>query len=325
MRSRHTATERKTEMKSIRMTQRDKRILETIHAFDGMMSLKQIDRLFFSGNGGTWPRERMRDLMNHGYVNMPDGANEHRVPMGETIYYLDSNGAELVAGLNGELAKDFTWRRKPRWSLIAHDLAVNDFRIDVMLAAHKSRSLTLQRWVPESEFWSHPDTVEYKTANGKARKRKVIPDGFFTVRQPHVSQPGVKEELAFLLEIDMGTEDNPRFAREKVRPGVAYLKSEDYQARFGVDYGRWLVVTTGQTRLNNLKAQIDRAGGEGVFYFTTFDDVSSGTVLKQRIWRLAGDDEVHCIIPEFHEDSTIHDGQIPATKPLAAGMEFSPL
>ena len=299
MRSRQPPTSRKTEMQSIRLTNRDKRILETIHAFDGMMSLKQIDRLFFSGQGGTWPRERMRSLIKHGYINTPEEADIHRVPVGETIYYLDVKGAELVAGLNGKLAKDFNWRRKPRWSLIAHDLAVNDFRIAVMFAAHASRSLTLHRWVPESEFWSYPDTVEYKTANGKSKKRKVIPDGFFTVRQPHVSQPGVKEELAFLLEIDMGTEDNPRFAREKVRPGVAYLKSEDYPARFGVDYGRWLVVTTSQTRLNNMKAQTEGAGGDGVFYFTTFDEVSSGTALKQRIWHLAGDGDVHRIIPEF--------------------------
>jgi len=288
VRSRQPPTTCKTEMQSIRLTNRDKRILETIHAFDGMMSLKQIDRLFFSGRGGTWPRERMRDLLNHGYVNMPDEANVHRVPMGETIYYLDNKGAELVAGLNGESAKDFNWRRKPRWSLIAHDLAVNDFRIDVMLAAHKSRSLTLHRWVPESEFWSFPETVEYKTAHSKSKKRKVIPDGFFTVRQPHVSQPRMMEELAFLLEIEMGTEDNPRFAREKVRPGVAYQKSQAYQERFGVDYGRWLVVTTSEQRLNNMKTQTERAGGSGQFFITTFERSSVEAVLPKPIWLLAG-------------------------------------
>ena len=132
MRTRLPLYSRKKKPRSIRVTKRDKRILETIHAFDGMMSLKQIDRLFFSGRGGTWPRERLRALIDHGYLNIPDESNLHRVPMGETIYYLDNRGAELVAGLNGELAKDFNWRRKPRWSLIAHDLAVNDFRIDAI-------------------------------------------------------------------------------------------------------------------------------------------------------------------------------------------------
>ncbi|HUV53362.1 MAG TPA: hypothetical protein VMW64_09875, partial [Dehalococcoidia bacterium] len=76
--------------------------METIHAFDGMMSLEQIDRLHFNGKGGTWPRERMRALFDHRYVNMPNAANAHRVPAGETIYFLDVEGARVVADLYGE-------------------------------------------------------------------------------------------------------------------------------------------------------------------------------------------------------------------------------
>jgi hypothetical protein len=138
--------------------------------------------------------------------------------------------------------------------------------------------------------------VEYKNANGKSKKRKVIPDGFFTVRLPHKSQTGVMEELAFLLEIDMGTEDNPRFAREKVRPGVAYLKSRAYQKRFGVYYGRWLVVTTNETRLTNMKSQTEIAGGSKFFFFTTFEKVLANTVLTKPIWRLVEVDEPKSII-----------------------------
>ena len=47
----------------MRLTERDKEMLEAIHAFDGMMSLRQIDRLFFSGKGRTQPRQRMRTLV----------------------------------------------------------------------------------------------------------------------------------------------------------------------------------------------------------------------------------------------------------------------
>lgn len=282
---------RKKKPRLLKLTRRDKRILETIHAFDGMMSLKQIDRLFFSGNGGTWPRERMRLLIDHGYLNTPEAAHIHRVPMGETIYYLNIRGAEMVAGLNGDLAGDFSWRKNPRWSLITHDLAVNDFRIDVMFAAQASPALTLHRWVPESEFWTEPDRIEYKTASGKSRKRIIRPDGFFTIRRALPDQPSLIEELPFLLEIDMGTEDNPRFVREKVRPGVAYLKSRAYQERFGVDYGRWLVVTTSEIRLANMKAQTERAGGSSLFYFTNFYLISLETVLSQPIWQLAGNDK----------------------------------
>jgi hypothetical protein len=323
MRIGQTPYVRKSNPPAIRLTRRDRQILETIYAFDGMMSLKQIDRLFFSGAGGTWPRERLRALFDNGYLNMPDRDNMHRVPLGETIYFLGKKGAAIVAGLQGELPKDLPWRRQPRWSLISHDLAVNDFRITVMQAVQASRSLTLHRWVPESEFWAHPDTVEYETAGGRKRKRRVIPDGFFTIRRPHVRNPGVMEELAFLLEIDMGTEDNPRFAREKVRPGVAYLDSRRYQERFGIDYGRWLVVTTSQTRLENMMAQTERAGGGDLFYFTTFDELSDNTVLSEPVWRPAGNRKAVGLIPETTVRSRTGRVQNPATRPLAAGMRLS--
>ena len=265
----------------------------------------------------------MRALFENGYVNMPDRDNAHRVPLGETIYFLDKKGASIVAGLQGELPKDLPWRRQPRWSLISHDLAVNDFRIAVMQAVQASRALTLHRWIPESEFWALPDTVEYETAGGRRKKRRVIPDGFFTIRRPHVNNPGVMQELAFLLEIDMGTEDNPRFVREKVRPGVAYLNSEQYQERFGIDYGRWLVVTTSQIRLENMMAQTERAGGSDLFYFTTFDEISGSTVLSGTIWRPAGARKAVSLISEIEERNQIGPVQIPATRPLAAGMRLS--
>jgi hypothetical protein len=323
MRIRQSPYARKSNPPTIRLTKRDRRILEMIYAFDGMMSLRQIDRLFFSGSGGTWPRERLRMLFDNGYLNMPDSDNVHRIPLGETIYFLGKKGAALVSGLQGGVSKDLPWRRQPRWSLISHDLAVNDFRIAVMQAVQSSRSLTLHRWVPESEFWAHPDKVEYKAAGGKARIRRVIPDGFFTIRRPHVSRPRVMEELAFLLEIDMGTEDNPRFAREKVRPGVAYLHSQAYKERFGIVYGRWLVVTTSQKRLENMRAQTERAGGSDLFTFTTFDEICSETVLSRPIWQLAGTGEANSLIPNVRVHYPGQAGQPVATRPLAAGMRFS--
>ena len=65
----------------------------------------------------------------------------------------------------------------------------------------------------EGEFLSRPDKVTYTDQNKKQQTRYVRPDGFFTIN--HVIKP---YPFAFLLEVDMGTEDNPRFARQKVRP-----------------------------------------------------------------------------------------------------------
>jgi len=110
-------------------------------------------------------------------------------------------------------------------------------------------------------------------------------------------QSGSNKQFSFLLEIDMGSEDNPRFAREKVLPGVAYLKSSKYVDRFGQPHGRYLVVTSGERRMLNMKAQTEQNGGSGLFYFSTFADIAAGSLLTSAIWFLAGRDQRRSIIP----------------------------
>lgn len=278
-----------------RLTTRDKRILETIHAFDGLLSLRQVDRLFFSGKGRSQSRARMRVLFDNAYVNMPDPASIHQVPVGETVYWLDRKGAALVAGLSGKRPNQMKWRKGPRYSLIEHDLKVNDFRIALQDACRSENGNELNQWVPESEFSSQADRVSYETAAGKKMSRLIRPDGYFTIeRQPRL---GNSKLFSFLLEIDMGTEDNPRFAREKVRPGIAYLKSEQYVVRFGQPYGRYLVITTGHRRAANMKAQAERHGGKNLFYFATFDDLCAETILTEPVWMLAGHQAPRSILP----------------------------
>jgi hypothetical protein len=89
-----------------------------------------------------------------------------------------------------------------------------------------------------------------------------------------------------LLELDRGTEDNPRFVREKVLPGLAYLRSEAYRNRFGSNSGRWLVVTTSERRVTNMRRQVEAATvGEAVpFYLTTLEQATAGNVLFDPIW-----------------------------------------
>lgn len=297
MSSRRSPYTRSKNPRPIRLTERDKQIMETIHAFDGMMSRKQIDRLFFSGKGRTQPRQRMQALFDHGYVNMPNEEEIHRVPLGEVIYWLDRKGARLVAGLRGETLADISWRKKPRWSMLEHDLAVNDFRIAVREACQKAPLLSMEQWVTDSTFRADPDTVTIKTRKGQSKKRQVIPDAFFTIRRRKSGQEDAADKFSFLLEVDMATESNPRFAREKVRAGRAYLGSKPYKKRFGVSYGRYLVVTTTPQRLSHLKRATERAGGDGLFYFTTLDKIDVQTVLSGSIWRLAGGSENRGIIP----------------------------
>lgn len=283
-------TRPETPQHNLRLTHRDRAILEALHAFDGLLSIDQIDRLFFSGKGGSHPRDRMRVLFHHRYVNTPAQRNIHRVPLGETIYYLDTRGAEMVAGLRGETLNTFKYRREPRWSMIDHDLGVSDFRIAVLQACQSLSYLHLHTWLTDQEFLAYPDMIEYTSETGKKRRRRIRPDAFFMLKQEKNGLLHRAEEFAYLLELDRATEDNPRFAREKVLPGLAYLKSQRYHDRFGTPYGRFLVVTTTEQRMNNLRSQTRRAGDRGQFYFTTFEKVTSATVLTAPIWLMTDRD-----------------------------------
>src|SRR5690606_19381324 len=275
----------------MRLTERDSRMLEAVHAFDGVLGNYQIRRLFFTGERQA--RLRLSLLFQHGYLAKPSRRQRAGLPC--MVYWLAKRGAAHVAGVHGQPLRARAYRREPRWAQIAHDLAVNDFRLDVMDACVEREDCALEQWIPEGEFWAHPDRVEYKQANGTKARRLVRPDGFFVIRKG-------RHHSRLLLEIDCATEDNPRFAREKVRPGVAYLRSEAYRQRFGYQSGRWLVVTTGERRLRNMKRQTELAVGKDaqVFWFTTAGKITPQSVLTAPIWLRGGDDQPSALLPNSH-------------------------
>jgi SOS-response transcriptional repressor LexA len=82
---------------TIRLTERDHRILEAIHSFDGMLGFSQIRRMFFTGKSQA--EERLKLLYQNGYLNRPN--REQRLRMPEMVYWLDRKGAEIVASLTG--------------------------------------------------------------------------------------------------------------------------------------------------------------------------------------------------------------------------------
>jgi len=79
--------------------------------------------------------------------------------------------------------------------------------------------------------------------------------------------------------------------REKILPGLAYIRSKVYEERFGNRSGRWLVVTTGERRLRNMRRQAERGEAKGLFYFTTYDKITVSTLLFSPIWHRADRDE----------------------------------
>jgi len=247
------------------------------------MSHSQIVRLCFPGCTSTWPFERMQHYFDHRLVNKFDAYNVNGHQLGEIIYTLDRTGAFMAARNNRIEWSEFKWRKHPRWLTLIHDLAINEFRLDVVEACHLYPSFSVERWSSEYELSQVSPRIPGRL------------DSFFILQRESQVQPKRIEQLALHMEIDTGNHPLNRLMRRKVKPILKYFGSDKYMNQFGVRDGVCLFVTTSKERIQNLKRAIEDCGGAGLFYLTTSESVSADSVLTQPIWHLAGSDYVFSI------------------------------
>ena len=304
----------KTSPPPIRFQPRDGVILEVIYKYDGVLARRHLKAIFWSRASKQAMERRLSLLYRNGYLDWPSKEQRRTKPIPEPIVWLGWRGIMYVAGQAGVLVEPpsnpgenqmrilerqlrkqgIRWQREPRWSQLAHDLAAIDFRMVIEKAVSKAPSLSLETWIPEGEFLSNMDVVNftYTGKNGKSRKGRkgVRPDGYFILVDHQRQVSGAPSRARFLLELDNATHPQERFGRDKVAAGLAYIKSKEYKARFGYNSGRWLVVCPGKRRLQNLKRQAETAVGQeaAIFYFTTFGQVKPKTVLTDPIWYRGG-------------------------------------
>lgn len=301
---------------AVRLKPRDMELFETIYDFDGIMSKRQIRELFWSGFTRRAMEKRLSKLFHGEYLYWPPIADWRSKPIPEPVCWLGWKGIMLVADRKGvkvatprEINENqlrrlenelrdhgIHWLREPRWIQLEHDLVINDFRLAVQKEVGQSTTLRLGKWLTDSTFHADMDVIEFeaKSQEGKFRtvKKGIRPDGYFELFDEKRQINGSPATARFLLEIDLSTHDNPSFGREKVVPGVAYIKSPEFKQRFGYNSGRWLVVTTGKTRMKNLMAQTILSAGAGAkaFLFTTFEHLANNRILSDPVWQSPGVD-----------------------------------
>jgi hypothetical protein len=298
----------------MRFQERDSQILLAIFRYGGVLAFRHLHLKFWPGKTERAVLARLAKLVNHDFLSRPTADQRRTQPIPEPIYWLGWKGIIWVAGQIGvrvdspantgenqmrKLAKRLRdqgvrWLREPRWLQLAHDLAVVDFRLQVEQAVRELPALSLDEWLHEGEFRSDGDTIAYQVtgADGKMRrgKKRVYPDSYFVIVDTQRATQGQMHRARLLLELDKSTHPTTRFARDKVAPGLAYIKSPAYKARFGDNSGRWLVVTTGRIRMRNLMRQTQQVVGTDarIFLFTIFDQLKTGNVLTEPIWWQAG-------------------------------------
>ncbi|MAT96381.1 MAG: hypothetical protein CL608_04490 [Anaerolineaceae bacterium] len=271
---------RKKQPRRLVTTENTERVMTALHDYEGVMSHAQIVRLCFPGCTSTWPFERMQHYFDHRLVQKFDAYNVNGQQLGKIVYTLDKRGAGIAARKKRIDWPNFKWRRQPRWLTLVHDLAINDFRLDVREACQANPRFSVKKW-----------TSEYELSQVSPR----IPgrlDSFFILQRENNVQVSQVEQLALHLEIDTGNHSINRLVKRKVKPILRYFGSDKYFNQFGVRAGVCLIVTTSEKRLHNLKQAIEENRGEGLFYLTTSATVSAQTVLTEPIWLLAGSDYV---------------------------------
>lgn len=295
----------------MRFQDRDGEILMALDRYDGVVAKRQLKTLFWPTATQRAMELRLAELHAHGYIAWPMREHWRTRPIPEPICWLGWQGALWLAGQRGLAVKyprtisesslrrlahslkaqGQRWVREPRWSQLAHDVAVVDVRLAVERAVREVPHLRLERWVTESEFRARPTVVPYTITleSGKVlhKKRGVIPDGYFELVDERRLQQGLPARARFLLEVDMGTHDHTSFFHEKVLAGLAYLQSAEYAAKFRCNTGRWLVVTRSEMRLKHLLTQVNCLKKDE-FWFSTLSEITTLNLLKAPLWRTAG-------------------------------------
>lgn len=303
-----------TKSTGLRFQTRDCQILQTIENMGGVMAKRQLKALFWQGNSQRAMEKRLAKLKANSYLDWPNLEQRRVNPNPEPVIWLDWRGVCYLASLSGikvelpkkmnetgkrKLQKDlkdagFSWLREPRWSQLYHDLTVIDIRLTFQHYCDQTDLILLEEWINESEFRSQMDVIEikFKTRSGKTgiKKKGICPDGMMVVvdeKRRRLNQP---YRARFLLEVDMATHANLNFGWEKSVAGAAYIKSKAYRDRFGNNSGRWLVITTGETRMKNLMKQTRKMVEKDseLFLFTTFQDFFSGNPVQEKNWSKCG-------------------------------------
>jgi hypothetical protein len=194
------------------------------------------------------------------------------------------------------------WQREPRWNQLGHDLAVIDFRRMVEKAAALKPAIELEIWIPEGEFLTDMDVVDFKYLDQNGRERRgrkgVRPDGYFSILDLNRLDNKSPARARFLLELDNATHVHTKFGRDKLAAGMAYISSQTYRARFGSNSGRWLIVCLSEKRMHNLKRLAETSIGENAryFFFTILDQLTPEALLSEPVWFLGGSPEATSLL-----------------------------
>ena len=283
---------------------RDVLILMAVACHYRYLTTRQIHMLFFGGSMSK-TRLRLTKLYHNRYLD-----RVHRPTVkgsGEAIYCLDKRGADMLASKLDVDRGSMLWHGRSKHlspDSLEHAIRISDFRVAMSVACERTGLATMTGdWIDEQILKDLKQEVRVPSPSDPDRHTQcpLAADGYFRMELAD----GVLQ--SFMLEIDMGTESNRRFA-QRVRAYREYLRSGKYAELFGSASFKALIVTTSSRRAENLLNTARRAGDKTMFWFTDFSQYShDGELvpeqLMRRIWRVPGD--WFAVVDEWRDDEYV--------------------
>lgn len=290
----------------LRLTQRDINMINACYEYRAL-STDQLRQLFYQKRNSSrgqivYCQHRLRLLFHHGYLHRDEQAtklSDGRCPL---IYFLDEQGTDLLTIYLGVSANDLDWKPKDNVSgaghlFLRHLLKTNDIRIALTLAARETNTKILH-WLDDKTLKSKQMKayVTVKNSVGKEQKVALVPDGYFVLQQADGPQQHHFIEADLRTLVGQSSKSGRRDWARKIRVYLAFYAKGLFKKRYQARSFRVLTVTTGQTRLDNLKRITEEEGGRNRFWFTTFDEVATSCALTDPIWQIANREGKHALL-----------------------------
>jgi hypothetical protein len=216
------------------------------------------------------------------------------------LYTLAKAGAALVAESLGMTVQELGWRPSGDESFLFlnHILALVGYRL-ILVEACVRQGVDLAGWVVDRRLRKRPARVMLTGDEGERIQVSVVPDAYYQLKLPS------GHTLSCCVELDRGTSTvapSQWQAKSWRRKMLAY---QQLQAQ-GLADSEWAThgfivttVTTSALRMAHLKSVCEGVGGDHHFWFTTFAELSAGTILTAPVWFVAGQGEKrHRLLPE---------------------------
>jgi hypothetical protein len=259
-------------------------------------------------------QERLRKLKQYGVLRCIEQAFKRGESTPPYLWALDELGKELLVqerGIDPEQIDTTPWMHEDNNHKILHLINTTNVHIALEQAA-LAVGMTVAAWLDERVLQSQPEVYSLSVAvEDREVTKRFVPDAHFVL-----SRDG--KQGMFWVEIDQATIDlePSSYAKRsiigKLRDVLAWEQSAQYQQEFGERPLRYLIVTTGVRRMQNMLKLAEKVfketgmtlGQEDTLealgkkiLFTTINEVTNHNLLTGPIWRRVGSKDPTALLP----------------------------